>query len=160
MDRPITVDIVGHSFVKRLRRHCRRSHIDNLDLDERKHIVSFVHEAWDEEEEKLNGMFTISHLAEYASTYSSPADLVYVEMGCNDVYTNRNNPGPCAHQLVSTAETFFNRGARVVLLAQVLPRTAYGMFGCAAHRVNPSPQEMMDLQHENEADTGEFNRIV
>ena len=124
MANQIKVDFVGHSYVRRLRRADRGR---NLDMDRRRHVIDFIGERTDHHGVRRN----ISHIRDLSDLslqyhQMDPAQIVIMEIGTNDLADDYHSTHQMADSIVDVANNFLAAGTRAVVIAAILPRTAYG----------------------------------
>ena len=114
--RPANIVIVGHSFVRRLGDFLRRNYGQyfNMGLDFDRAFITFMHQGGlTVEAARRNLVENIISLA---------PDIVYIELGSNDLCHPRRGPQEVGDSLQNLANDLIQRGVHFVMLGQVIMR--------------------------------------
>ena len=157
MSQKVFAEVIGHSFVRRLREFCVVNNIPNLGLLQSMHQVTFSHRT-------ANGALSyIKDVDRFADNYGqgSVADLVVLVSGSNDLQEEELSPEYLAGELSRTAHKFLKAGASHVVILQAMPRTGYGRYGAAqAFYEYPTWEDMCMEEGISQEKAGRFNRTL
>ena len=136
--RPAHVVILGHSFVRRQEQFLIRQHgLDfNLGLDYDRAYVTYVH----------HGGLTApqARIGYMDYVLSLTPDIIYIELGSNDICHPRVGPVEVGQSLRDLANDFIRAGVRYVMIGETIPRA-----GRAIPRVTRSYNNKVRQLNEN-----------
>ena len=107
---PMSILLVGHSFVRRLVRYLEDQHIENLNLCDASYKVDFLD----------SGRSTMPKLwAKFSDVLVKSPDIVYAEICSNDIVGGRD-PISLADDVFQFANCLLAHGVKTVVLGQVI----------------------------------------
>lgn len=131
MAQKVYIDLIGHSFIRRLQTFCRDQELLNFELDDTNFDIKFVTST---DAGNINTLCDLDILSQVYD-YGRVADLIILELGSNDIHSTDIDPAILANQLVVTTDRFTQAGVAKVLLAQVMPRTQDPPYGAPSEGI-------------------------
>ena len=116
--RPANVVVLGHSFMRRLDSFLTRQHGQhfNLGIDYDRAFIQYVY---------VGGLTADRARADYVHYVLSLApDVVYIELGTNDLCHPRVGPCEVAERLRSLAMDLVHGGVHLVMVGETIPRAS------------------------------------
>ena len=125
--------IVGHSFVRRLRRYCRHPIRRHLRLSRATHRIRMIGEY---QGRKIQFIRDIARAANAMMARYPRPSVVILDIGSNDLMSVNRSPEGLAVDLVQLAVRLLNLGAKRVVMTKIIPR----LGGAAVDQFSPVAQ--------------------